>query len=249
LYGQPWTATCFALVDLCDLGLDPNSPSARQTVDLVGRQSRWEEGNQPFWCGEVEECINGRTVKIGSYFGVDVSSIVRRLVTEQQEDGGWNCERCNGSRRSSFHTTINVLEGLLEFERRTGGTPESKAARRAGEEYLLQRSLFRKLSTGEVADERYLQFLHPSRWRYDVLRALDYFRAAYAGSGAAIDPRLREPLEYVRSRRQEDGRWVLDWQLKGPVWFQMEDGAAKPSRWVTLKASRVLRWWDTEVER
>jgi hypothetical protein len=245
-HGQPWTATCFALMDLCDLGLDPGSSRAQRTADLVGRHSRWDEGNQSFWCGEVEECINGRTVKMGAYFGVDVLPIVCRLLSEQQEDGGWNCERCNGSRRSSFHTTINVLEGLLACEISTGGTFASKAARAAGEEYLLQRRLFRKLRTGEVVDERYLQLLHPSRWRYDVLRGLDYFRASSVAAGAPADARLREPVDYLRSRRQPDGRWLLDWQLKGPVWFDMEDGAGRPSRWVTLRASRVLEWWDMQ---
>jgi hypothetical protein len=176
--GQPWTATCFSLTQLRELGLDPASDRAIRTVELIGANARWDEGGQPYWEGEVEECINGRTVADGAYFGVDVSSIVARLVNERQGDGGWNCERANGSVRSSFHTAINVLEGLLEYERATGGTPQSREARKSGEEYLLKRKLFRRLSTGEPADERFLSFLHPNRWRYDVLRALDYFRSS-----------------------------------------------------------------------
>ena len=175
--GQPWTATSFSLSQLREFGLDPSSDRAKRTVELIGANSRWDEGGQPYWEGEVEECINGRTVADGAYFGVDVSSIVDRLVGERLDDGGWNCERANGSVRSSFASTINVLEGLLEYERATGGTPESREARRSGEEYLLKRNLFRRLSTGEPADERFLHFLHPNRWRYDVLRALDYFRS------------------------------------------------------------------------
>jgi hypothetical protein len=151
--GQPWTATCFALSQLRELGLDPASDRARRAVELVGANSRWDHAGQPYWQGEVEECINGRTVADGAYFGVDVASIVSRLVGERLDDGGWNCERANGSVRSSFATTINVLEGLLEYEANTGGTPGSAAARRSGEEFLLQRRLSRRLSTGEAADE------------------------------------------------------------------------------------------------
>jgi hypothetical protein len=242
--GQAWTATCFALDQLREFGLEPGSASARRAVALVGANSRWEEGGQPFWEGEVEECINGRTVASGAYFGVDVAPIVARLVTESLPDGGWNCERANGSRRSSFDTTINVLEGLAEFERATGGTEASRAARTAGEEYLLERALFRRRSSGEPAADRYLQLLHPNRWRYDVLRGLDYFRAAAELTGAAPDRRLAEAVQVVRDRQRPDGRWALDASLPGRVWFDVDDGVGAPSRWLTLRALRVLRWWD-----
>lgn len=243
--GQPWTTTSHVLSQLRELGLDPASEAARRTARLVGESSRWDEGGQPFWSGEVEECINGRTVADGAYLGVDVSAIVERLVGERLEDGGWNCERAAGSRRSSFDTTINVLEGLAEHERATGGTPASREARRAGEEFLLERHLFRRLSTGEPADERFLQLAHPNRWQYDVLRGLDHFRAvAPLGSGAAPDPRLAEAVEHVRSRRAPDGRWLLDRTPRGRVWFEVDEGVGRPSRWVTLRALRVLRWWD-----
>src|SRR5919109_4898950 len=134
--GQPWTATSFSLSQLREFGLDPSSDRAKRTVELIGANSRWDEGSQPYWEGEVEECINRRTVADGAYFGVDVSSIIDRLVGERLADGGWNCERANGSVRSSFATTINVLEGLLEYERATGGTPESREARSSGEEFF-----------------------------------------------------------------------------------------------------------------
>jgi len=240
--GQPWTATMHSLSQLREFGLDPSSDRARRAVRLIGANSRWEEGGQPYWEGEVEECINGRTVADGAYFGVDVAPIVERLVGERLADGGWNCERAEGSVRSSFHSTINVLEGLLEFERATGGTDASRAARATGEEFLLERRLFRRLSTGEPADERFLAFLHPNRWRYDVLRALDHFRAAAAPAGAAPDPRLGEALDHVRARRSADGTWPLDATLPGRVWFTVDDGVGEPSRWVTLRAMRVLRW-------
>lgn len=242
--GQPWTATFFSLSQLREFGLDPSSERARWTVEAVGRNSRWDEGGQPYWQGEVEECINGRTVADGAYFGVDVSPIVERLLGERLADGGWNCDRVNGSTRSSFHSTINVLEGLLEYERATGGTPASREARRSGEEYLLKRHLFRRLGTGEPADEKFLRFLHPNRWRYDVLRALDYFRAAATLTGAAPDPRLGEAIDHLRTRRTADGTWPIDWSPGGRVWFELEDGPGQPSRWITLRALRVLRWWD-----
>jgi hypothetical protein len=241
--GQPWTATAFSLSQLREFGLDPSSDRARRAVTTIGASSRWDHAGEPYWQGEVEECINGRVIADGAYFGVDVSPLVRRLAGERLDDGGWNCERANDSVRSSFATTVNVLEGLLEYARATGGTPESEAARTSGEEYLLERNLFRRASTGEPADEEFLSFVHPSRWRYDVLRALDYFRSAAALTGAAPDPRLGEAADHVRSRRLENGTWLLDRSLPGRVWFDVDDGAGKPSRWVTLRAMRVLRWW------
>ena len=243
--GQPWTATTYALTQLRELGLDPTSDSARRTVTLVGANSRWDHDGQPFWEGEVEECINGRTLADGAYFGVDMAPLAARLVGERLDDGGWNCERANGSSRSSFDTTINVLEGLLEYERGTGGTPGSVAARGTGEEFLLARGLFRRLSTGEPADEDFLRLGYPNRWRYDVLRALDHFRSV----GTPPDPRLGEAIDHVRSRRSDDGTWRLDRELAGRVWFSLDDGEGEPSRWVTLRALRVLRWYDGAAPR
>lgn len=241
--GQPWTATDPSLSQLREFGIDPVSPRMAGSVDLIGANSRWEHDGQPYWEGEVEPCINGRTVANGVYFGLDMGPLVDRLVGERLPDGGWNCEAENGSVRSSFDSTINVLEGLLEFERVTGGTPESRAARRSGEEYLLDRNLFRRQSTGEPID-KYLQFLHPNRWHYDVLRGLDYFRSSGLLTGAAPDPRLDPAIEFLRSRRLDDGTWPLDVNPTGRVWFDVNDGAGRPSRWVTLRALRVLRWWE-----
>lgn len=242
--GQPWTSTSHSLSQLREFGLDPTSDRAQRMVELIGVNSRWEHDGQPYWEGEVEPCINGATVANGTYFGVDMGPVVARLVGERLGDGGWNCEAENGSTRSSFDTTINVLEGLLEYERAGTGTPESREARLSGEEYLLKRSLFRRLSTGEPADERYLYFLHPNRWHYDVLRALDYFRSAATLTGMAPDPRLGEVVDHVRFRRLDDGTWPLDWNPTGRTWFDVDDGQGAPSRWVTLRALRVLRWWD-----
>lgn len=241
--GQPWTATMHTLQTLQLLGLDPASASARRAVALIAENGRWEHAGQPYFEGEVEPCINGRVVDSGVYFGVDVSGIVDRLLGERLADGGWNCEAENGSVRSSFDSTIDVLDGLLAFEMATGGSDAVRAARLGGEEYLLERRLFRRLSTGEVADPAYLDLAFPCYWHYDVLRALDYFR----GAGRSPDHRMSEAVEHVRSRRQPDGRWLLDRTHPGRVFFDLEDGVGAPSRWNTLRALRVLDWWDREA--
>jgi hypothetical protein len=238
--GQPWTATMHTLQTLQILGLDPASESARRAIALVAENGRWEHDRQPYFEGEVEPCINGRTIETGAYFGVDVAPVVERILGERLADGGWNCEAENGSVRSSFDTTINVLDGLLEFERATGGSDGVTEARRGAEEYLLERMLFRRKSTGEVAQPAYLDLAFPYYWHYDVLRALDYFRRA----GAEPDPRMAEGVEHVRSQQQADGRWLLDRIHPGRVHFEIEDGVGAPSRWNTLRALRVLDWWD-----
>lgn len=237
--GQPWTATAHSLLLLRDLGIDPRHDQVRRAVALVADRCRWEEGGQAFFTGEVEPCINGMTVALGAYFDQDVDGVVARLLGEQLEDGGWNCWTEYGSVRSSFATTINVLEGLLAHERATGGSAESLAARRRGEEYLLERQLFRRTSTGEVVDPAWLQFSFPHRWHYDVLRALDYFRAA----GDPPDRRVGEAVQVLRSARQPDGTWLLENTHPGAVHFTIEDGDGRPSRWNTLRALRVLGWY------
>src|SRR5262249_4409710 len=192
-------------------GGDRAAEGVRRAIALVQANSRWEHENEPYFEGEVEPCINGRAVAIGAYFGVDVRGIVDRLLTEQMEDDGWNCEQERGSTRGSFDTTINVLEGLLEFERFTGGDAAAAAARNQGQEYLLKRGLFRRLSTGEVI-ARYkgggdwLRFSFPNGWRYDVLRGLDHLREA----GVAPDERVAEAIGVVESKRDADGRWPLE---------------------------------------
>lgn len=238
--GQPWTATLPTLQLLHDFGADPSSERVRRAVAQVREGCRWEHAGQPFFSGEVEPCINGRTVTLGTYFEQDVDGIVARLLGEQLEDGGWNCEAENGSVRSSFATTINVLEGLLALERATGGSAESMTARRRGEEYLLQRRLFRRKSTGEVVSPDWLQFSFPTRWHFDVLRALDYFRSA----GDPPDSRMDEAIALVRSKRQADGSWLLENTHPGKVHFELEEGDGRPSRWNTLRSLRVLNWYE-----
>ncbi len=238
--GQPWTATEPTLTLLRAFGVDPANETVRRAVAHVRDHCHWEHAGELFFAGEVEPCINGRTVALGAYFGQDVEGIVKRLVDEQLEDGGWNCEAENGSLRSSFDTTINVLEGLLAHEQATGGSKESIAARRRGEEYLLERKLSRRKSTGEVVNPAWLQFSFPTRWHYDVLRALEYFREA----GDPPDHRVDEAIQTLRSKEQPDGTWLLENTHPGKVHFLLEDGDGRPSRWNTLRALRVLSWYE-----
>jgi hypothetical protein len=248
--GQPWTSTLPTLQLLHDFGIDPPSDQARRALALVRDHCRWEHAGQPFFSGEVEPCINGRTVTLGTYFGLDVEGIVTRLLGEQLKDGGWNCEVENGSVRSSFATTINVLEGLLAHERATGGSPQSIAARRRGQEYLLERKLFRRKSTGEVVNPAWLQFSFPIRWHYDVLRALEYFRSvgdmpdSRMDDSRMPDSRIDEAIGLLRSKQQPDGTWLLENTHPGKIHFALEDGDGRPSRWNTLRALRVLTWYE-----
>src|SRR5437667_3240451 len=251
--GTPGTEeiTLLALLMLRDMGLDPSSEVARKAIGLVRDNATWHAGGPwrgtPVFAGEVEPCINGRVVTVGSYFGQDVTGIVERLLGEQMADGGWNCEQENGSTRGSFHTTIDVLEGLLEYERAVGSVPNVTAARLRGQEYLLERRMLRRLSTGEVIDQdrktqrpaAWTQFSFPTFWHYDVLRGLDYLRAA----GAIPDERVAEAIDLVESKRDADGRWPLENPHPGQLHFAMDEGEGRPSRWNTLRAARVLSWY------
>lgn len=235
---QPWTATANTLVLLQDFGIDPRNEQVREAIARVRKNCRWEHAGEPFFEGEVEPCINGMLVALGAYFGENVDQVVARLGREQLKDGGWNCEAENGSVHSSFHSTIRVLEGLLAHERATGGSKESIAARRRGEVHLLERRLIRRKSTGEIINPDWLQFSFPTRWHYDVLRGMEYFRTA----GEAADSRLEEAIELIAAKQQVDGRWLLENTHPGAVHFTMEEGDGRPSRWNTLRALRVLRW-------
>lgn len=232
-----WLPTLFMMQLLRATGVDRADPLVESAVARVAQGFRWHEefGAKPFFEGEVEPCINGGVLALGAYFGRPSESLVSRLVAEQLEDGGWNCDAPK-STRSSFHTTICVLEGLLEYEGAVGPTPATAAARRRGEEFLLVRGLFKRLSTGEVASPKFLEFAFPPRYEYDVLRALDYFRAA----GALPSARIQEAVGHLESRRLLDGRWLLDRCHNEALTFPFPELVGQPSRWNTLRAMRVL---------
>ncbi|HEX2221456.1 MAG TPA: hypothetical protein VHK06_02935 [Candidatus Limnocylindria bacterium] len=234
-----WIGTSDTLHLLYLFGIDPASEEMRRAIAPIHEAARWDyDPNLRFWDGEVEPCINGRTVAMGAYFGQDVRGIVDRLLGEQMADGGWNCEQENGSTRGSFDSTLNVLEGLLEYERSTGANGDVAAARRRGEEYLLERRLLRRLSDGEIPQKRWLYVGFPNAWFYDVARVLDYFRAARPRP----DDRMAEALDIVDSKRDANGRWPLDHAYHDKLLVDFGEREGEPSRWITLRALRILRW-------
>lgn len=242
LPGQPWTATTWSLTTLREWGMDPGPLRQNDTASLLARNSRWEyDTSLSYWDGEVDCCINAMTHSNGLWLGADVSSILQWFLENRMSDGGWNCEGVNGSERSSFHSTLNVLRALLVHEQATGGTEETRAARAAGEEYLLERSLTRRLSTGEIVGPWVDHFLYPPRHIYSALRALDHFRRA-----ERKDPRMEEAVQMVRDAQQEDGTWLQQKVLPGQVWFELDVPLGEPSPWLTLEALRVLRWWGED---
>jgi hypothetical protein len=258
-WNRGWNSTMHVLMLLRDLGLDPASDQARRAVGRVRDGVTWTgcgppecDGN-PFFAGEVEPCINGQVGAVGAYFGQDVRGIVDRLLAEQLPDGGWNCEAASGSTRSSFNTTICVLEALLEHGLRAGSSPEVTAARLRGEAYLLERRLFRRRSTGAVIDHdrkdgpaggrghpAWTRFAFPTWWHYDVLRGLEYLRRA----GVAPDERVAEAIDLAVSKRDGDGRWPLEVRYPGDMPVETDEREGRPSRWNTLRALRVLNWYS-----
>jgi len=251
-WNRGWDSTMHVLSLLRELGLDPASDEARRAVGLVrdrvtwrgwdwdGTWRGWEWHGNPFFAGEVEPCINGQVAASGAYFGQDVQRILNRLLGEQLPDGGWNCEAANGSTRSSFNTTICVLEALLEYELAGGSSAEVTEARLRGQEYLLERRLLRRRTTGEVIDPAWTRLSFPTWWHYDVLRGLEYLRRA----GATPDERVAEAIELVESKRDGDGRWPLENQHPGTMAVEVDEGEGRPSRWNTLRALRVLDWYS-----
>jgi hypothetical protein len=251
-WNRGWDSTMHVLLLLREMGLDPASGEARRAVDLVRDRVTWrgcgppECDRNPFFTGEVEPCINGQVAVSGAYFGQDVRAIVDRLLGEQLPDGGWNCEAAGGSTRSSFNTTISVLEALLEYEQRAGGRQEVTEARLRGQEYLLERRLFRRRSTGEPIERdrksgaAFTRFAFPAWWHYDVLRGLEYLRRA----NVEPDERVAEAIDLVVSKRGDDGRWPLETRHPGRMLVETDEGEGRPSRWNTLRALRVLGWHE-----
>ncbi len=250
-WNRGWNSTMHVLSLLREFGLDPVGDEARDAVGLVRDRVRWRGwdwdgtwhgrdwvGN-PFFAGEVEPCINGQVGASGAYFGQDIQRILGRLLGEQLTDGGWNCEAVNGSTRSSFNTTICVLEALLEYQLAGGNDPRVRDARLRGQEYLLERRLLRRQTTGEIIDPAWTRISFPTWWHYDVLRGLEYLRRA----GAAPDQRAAEAIGLLLSKRGSDGRWPLECQHPGTMPVEVDEGVGQPSRWNTLRALRVIDWY------
>src|SRR5215470_1210610 len=256
-WNRGWDSTMHVLSLLREMGLDPASDQAHRAVGQVRDQVTWrgwdwdgtwrglDFAGTPFFVGEVEPCINGQMAASGAYFRQDVQRVIDRLLGEQLADGGWNCEAEKGSKRSSFHTTICVLEALLEYELTNGSSAEVTEARLRGQEYLLERRLIQRLTTGEIIDPAWTRFSFPNWWHYDVLRGLEYLRRA----GVAPDERVAEAIDLVVSKRGDDGRWPLETQYPGKMPVETDEGEGRPSRWNTLRALRVMDWYSAGDSR
>lgn len=247
LYLPKWISTTYTMLMLRDFGLPPSNRQARKACKLLLHGGLQRDGGVNYgtwakWTGRGETCVTGMVLSILSYFEYNdarLDTLAGHLLEQQMPDGGWNCRRPKGATHASVHTTISVLEGLRHYELHRGSQiREVRAAQRRGREFLLLHRLFRSHRTGAIIRPEFTRFSFPPRWHYDILRALDYFQAV----NAPRDPRLAEAIDIVRGKRDKDGRWSLEHSYKGKTYFELEHLGA-PSRWNTLRALRVLRWW------
>ncbi len=236
-----WRDTLYTAWLLADFGVDPDDLRVRGMIETLRDGFDWGEefGNNPYFAGETEECTNGMVLKAAGAFGEVDTALVERVLSTQLEDGGWNCDAPE-SKRASFHSTITVLEGLLAAEQAGPVPAGTTEARQRGEEYLLDRRMFRSLRTGAELDPAWSLFAYPFSWHYDVLRGLEHLRAA----GVAPDERAADAIALVESKRTPDGAWPRDAVAGERVHYAMEEVGA-PSRWNTLRALRVLDWSQT----
>ena len=240
--GQPYTATTWSLNSLREWGVE--SSVLAGTAEKLALNSRWEYDDLPYWGGEVDCCINSYTLANGIWLGADVRGLRDWFLEHQMQDGGWNCDWVEGSIRSSFHSTLNSLRGILWYERAVGGDQELKSARLQAQEYLLERRLLQTLSSGEQVGKWIDDFSYPFRWKYSALRALDYFYEAAQYELTSPDPRLSDAIALVRSADQRDGRWMQKGRYPGATWFDVDVPVGEASPWLTFYATRILNWWD-----
>lgn len=243
LYTPKWISTTYTLLLLRDFGLPAANASARKACKVLLDRGLQHDGGVAYGFWKVSEtCVTGMTLSLLSYFEIGdrrVDSIARHMLRRQMPDGGWNCKFPRAT-HASVHTTISALEGLRHYELLRGRRePAVREAQQRGREFLLQHRLFRSHRTGRIIKPEFTRFAFPPRWHYDVLRALDYFQAV----GAPRDARLNDAIEMVRSRRDASGRWPQEYEYHGKTWFRLERVGA-PGRWNTLRALRVLKWWD-----
>jgi hypothetical protein len=241
--GQPYIATTWSLNSLREWGVD--AARLGDTAQRLEANSHWEYDDLPYWGGEVDCCINAFTLSNGSWLGRGMSQNAEWFLEHQLSDGGWNCEWVEGATKSSIHSTLNSLVGLLDYEERTGHDARVTEARMRAEEYLLARKLMFRLSTGELIRSSAIETGSPFRWRYSVIRALDYLRAASRFDETAPDPRIAEAIDVIRAGANENGRWINQRREKGAVWFDVDAPTGEESKWLTFVALRVLKWWDS----
>ncbi len=252
IYSPKWVSTTYTLLTLISIGIPSEHPAAQKAAQLVLYDMLGETCDAHFQknLAALDRCIVGMVLQISVYFGIaDVSTpggavdlILDNLLSERMPDGAWNCRRLRHPRphHSSFHTSMNVLEGLRTYFEHCGaaGREDVLAAERGALEWMLQHRLYQSDHTGEVIDPKFTLLSFPFHWHYDLLRGLDYF----ARAGAPRDSRLQDAIDLLNHRRRKDGRWPVQQRYSGRVFFHMEK-AGEASRWNTLRALRVLRWW------
>jgi len=249
-YQPKWTSTHYTLLDLRHLYLIPENHIAKDSIELILKSGKSKDGGIPLGPSTMEHsdvCVNGMFLNYASYFGTDEDrlwSIVDGILNETMPDGGFNCITTrDGARHSSLHSTISVLEGLHQYQR-SGYTYRWNDIRRAtssAEEFILSHRLYRSDRTGEIISRDFTRLAYPGRWRYDILRALDYFRYA----GRSWDDRMSDAVEVILRKRNKDGTWNMQAAHPGKVHFVMENAGA-PSRWNTLRAFRVFKHFQIE---
>ncbi len=243
LYAPKWTSTTYTMLLLRDFGLEADNLQARKACGLLFEAGLRRDGGINYGRNEQSEtCITGMVLSILSYFrfgDLRLKTLVNHLLKMQMPDGGWNCRLHLGATHASMNTTICVLEGLYLFALACGGDVRVETAAQRGREFLLSHRLFRSHRSGKVIKSEFKRFVFPPRWHYDILRALDCLQMV----NASRDPRLSEAIDIVRSRQQKDGRWLLEFSHKGKAFFELEPIGA-PTRWNTLRALRVLKWWE-----
>jgi hypothetical protein len=245
IYSPKWTSTHYTLILLRRIGLPPNNPAARRGCRYILAHNLSHDGGINYFRSQKhsETCISGMALSFLTYFkttGHQIEQLVAFLLREQMDDGGWNCQRHTGAHHSSVHTTISALEGLQDYLDNNGRRyVATRCAMRQGREFLLKHQLFRSDKTGEVISPSWTMLSFPPRWHYDILRSLDHFQTARAPH----DCRLEEAIDIVKKKRRSDGRWPVQNRHPGKSFFEMEK-TGQPSHWNTLRALRVLRWWD-----
>ncbi len=245
-YQPKWTSSHYSILDLKNLGIPPANKKIRQSLSLIIQNLKGKDGGiYPIGKDKkCDVCLNGMFLNYASYFKIkeaDLRSIVDFLISEHMKDGGFNCDsNRSGAVHSSMHSTISVAEGILEYRRNkyTYRLDELHSTELRSREFLLQHKLFQSDRTGKIIDKKMLMLSYPSRWRYDILRALDYFRLA----GVAYDTRMDDAVHIVLKKRRADKRWPVQAKHPGQTHFDMEK-TGRPSRWNTLRALRVLNYF------
>jgi len=244
IYSPKWISTTYTMMLLRRLGLPPKHPQALKACALLlDRGFNYDGGINYFSSFEYSEtCVTGMILSLLAYFQYEderIHSLAEHLLNQQMPDRGWNCQSYKGATHSSFHTTISVLEGFREYEKFNPKNLKAiRTAQKQGQEFLLIHRLFKSHRTGAVANPSFTRFSFPPRWHYDILRALDYFQECKAEQ----DDRLLDAIEIVKRKQKTDGRWLLQNRHPGRTFFEIEK-VGEPSRWNTLRAMRVLKWW------